>query len=98
MKLSWLPGLNLEGADLKQTEIPGPLHYHTQRFKKIIYLFLFFEHGALPASLSEGTRSQGAEEVTDSCELQCVYWEMNPGPLEELPVLLTTEPCLEPVG
>lgn len=45
----------------------------------------------------EGIRNPGTG-VTDKCELPCGCWEMNPGPLEELPVLLTTEPCLEPVG
>ena len=36
--------------------------------------------------------------VTDSCELPCGCWEVNPGPLEEQPVLLTTEPSLPPPG
>ncbi|ERE74288.1 E3 ubiquitin-protein ligase [Cricetulus griseus] len=35
--------------------------------------------------------------VTDSCELPCGCWELNPGPLEEEPGLLTTEPYLQPV-
>ena len=30
--------------------------------------------------------------VTDSCELPYGYWESNPSPLEEQPVLLITEP------
>ena len=34
--------------------------------------------------------------VTDSCEPPCGCWELNPGPLEEQPVLLTTEPALQP--
>ena len=34
--------------------------------------------------------------VTDSCELPCRCWELNPGPLEEWSVLLTTEPFLQP--
>jgi hypothetical protein len=28
--------------------------------------------------------------VTEGCELPCGYWELNSGPLEEQPVLLTT--------
>jgi hypothetical protein len=35
-------------------------------------------------------------EVTDGCKLPCGYWGLNPGPLEEQPVLLTTEPSLQP--
>jgi len=34
--------------------------------------------------------------VTDSCELTCGCWELKPGPLEEQPVLLTSEPSLQP--
>jgi hypothetical protein len=33
--------------------------------------------------------------VTDSCELPCGYWDLNPGPLEELPVPSTAEPSLQ---
>jgi hypothetical protein len=33
---------------------------------------------------------------TDSCESPCGYWELNPGPLQEQPVLLTSEPPLQP--
>jgi hypothetical protein len=32
-------------------------------------------------------------EVIDSCELPCGCWELNPGPSEEQPVLLTAEPA-----
>ena len=32
--------------------------------------------------------------VTNGCEPPRGYWESNPGPLEEQPVLLTTEPSL----
>ena len=45
----------------------------------------------LPACVSvrfPGTR------ITDSCELLCGCWELNLGPLEEQPVLLTAEPSL----
>ena len=37
-----------------------------------------------------------ATGVTDSCELPYGCWELNSGPLEEQPVLLTTEPSLQP--
>ena len=35
--------------------------------------------------------------VTDGCELSHGCWKLNPGPLQEKPVLLTTEPSLQPV-
>jgi hypothetical protein len=34
--------------------------------------------------------------VTDGCELLCACWESIQGPLQEQPVLLTTEPSLQP--
>jgi hypothetical protein len=34
--------------------------------------------------------------TTDGCELPCGCWELNPGPLEEQPVLLSSEPSLQP--
>ena len=44
-----------------------------------------------PQRPEEGAGSPGAR-VTDSCEPPCGGWELNPGPLEEQPVFLTTEP------
>ena len=44
--------------------------------------------------LCEGVRSP-ATGVTDGCELPCGCWLSTPGCLEEQPVLLTTEPCLQ---
>lgn len=35
--------------------------------------------------------------VTGSCELPYGYWELNPGSLIELQVLLTVEPSLKPL-
>jgi hypothetical protein len=34
--------------------------------------------------------------IVDGCELLCSCWELNPGPLEEHPVLLTAELSLQP--
>jgi hypothetical protein len=39
----------------------------------------------------EDIRSSGTR-VADDCGLPCDCWELNPGPLEEQPVLLTIEP------
>jgi hypothetical protein len=32
--------------------------------------------------------------ITDACQLPCGVWKSKPGPLEEQPVLLTTDPSL----
>jgi len=37
--------------------------------------------------VSEGAKTPGIE-ATDSCELSCGCWELNPGPPEKQPVLL----------
>lgn len=39
--------------------------------------------------------SEPLEPVPDGCEQTCRCWELNPGLLEEQPVLLTTEPCFQ---
>jgi len=36
--------------------------------------------------------------MTDGCEPLCGCWDLNSGPLEEQPALLTTEPSLQPKG
>ena len=35
--------------------------------------------------------------VTDGCELPCVFWDTNPGPLKEQQMLLTPESPLQPL-
>ena len=64
-------------------------------FLKIIY-FYFVCIGILAACMSVwGCQSPGTG-VTDRSELPCGCWELNQGPVEEQPVLLTTEPSLLP--
>jgi hypothetical protein len=46
-----------------------------------------------PVCLGEGFGSTG---VTDSCELLCCCWGLDPGPLEEEPMFLNAEPSLQP--
>ena len=36
--------------------------------------------------------------ITDGCEPPCGCWELNSRLLEEQPVLLTTEPCLQSIS
>jgi hypothetical protein len=49
----------------------------------------------LQVCLCKGVRFSGTK-ATDNCELPCGFWELNPGPLEEQPRLLTTQPSLQP--
>ena len=39
---------------------------------------------------------RGQKRVSNPLELPCGCWELYPGPLEEQPVLITTEPLLQP--
>jgi hypothetical protein len=48
--------------------------------------------GVLPAGMFEGARSPRIG-ATDSCELSCRCWELNPSPMEEQPELLTISPA-----
>jgi hypothetical protein len=49
----------------------------------------------LHVCLCEGVRSPETG-IANSCELPYECWELNLGPLKEQPVLLTTEPSLQP--
>ena len=51
-------------------------------------------NGVLPVYQCEVSEALELELLTDSCKLPCRCWELNPGPLEEQLVLLTTEPPL----
>lgn len=42
----------------------------------------------------EDVGSSGSEAI-NVCRLPAECWELNLGPLEEKPVLITTEPCLQ---
>ena len=64
--------------------------------------------GILPNSISAqhicGVHTEVSREhqipwtwITDGCESPCGCWDLNPGPLEEQPVLLTAEPSLQPL-
>jgi hypothetical protein len=61
-------------------------------FFKISYLF--YLHWCF-SYICEGVRCPGTG-VTDSCELPCGCWELNPGPLEDHLVLLVAKPSLQP--
>jgi hypothetical protein len=52
--------------------------------------------GVLLGCMLEGARSP-ITGATESCELPFGCWELNPGPLEEPPVLLTAESSLQPL-
>jgi hypothetical protein len=73
------------------------------QFKKILCALVFCHtclsvnhlHACCQQRLEEGTESPGPR-VTGGCELLCGSWDSKLGPLEEQPVLLTTESSLQP--
>ena len=56
-------------------------------FVCLMYMSALSAH--IPCMPEEGIRSDG-------CEPPCGCWELNSGPLEEQPVLLTAKPSLQP--
>jgi hypothetical protein len=59
----------------------------------MIYLFLFYVHWCFACMRVLDSLELN---LTDSCELPCGCWELNPDPLEEQAVLTTTESSLQP--
>lgn len=60
--------------------------------------WVYAQHAfVVPQNPEEGVRCPGTG-VTDSCEPPCRSWEVNPGPPQEQPGVLTTEPSLRPQG
>jgi hypothetical protein len=58
------------------------------------YLSVLYIHGCFACMcLCEGVRTPGIG-IIDCYELPCRCWELNPDPLQEQPVLLTTDPSL----
>lgn len=66
-------------ADLLSSQVEG---------KRELLVFYFMCNCVLPAYVCKSARGTG---VTDSCELPCESWKLNPGPSKEHLVLLTTE-------
>ena len=58
-------------------------------------LFIYYIYNILPPCIPE-CQKRVPDLITDGCEPPCRCWELNSGPLEEQPVLLTTEPPLQP--
>lgn len=81
------------------------MHTWTQlfSFKNLVYVYEYFAciyvcgpHACLViAEVKEGLKSPETGD-TDSFELFCWCWGPNLGPLEEKPMLLTTESILQP--
>jgi len=63
----------------------------------LLYVYVHHVH-AVPVQAIQSTQrtSVALGLELDSCELSCGCWKLNPGPLEEQPVLLTAKSPLLP--
>jgi hypothetical protein len=52
-------------------------------------------YGSIHCPYLQTHQKRALDPITDGCEPPCGWWELNSGPLEEQPVLLTTEPSLQ---
>ena len=75
----------------------------TKRFEKFktfpissFKRFIYYVYSVLPACMPAGQK-RAPDWIIDSCDPQCGFWELSSGPLEEQPVVLTSEPSLQPL-
>ena len=57
--------------------------------------FIYYVYSILPAYMTAGQK-RAQDLIIDVFEPPCGCWELNSRPLEEKPVLLTSEPSLQP--
>jgi hypothetical protein len=60
-------------------------------FKDLIILYM-----SVHCSCFQTHQKRASDPIMNGCELPCGCWDLNSGPSEEQPVLLTTEPSLQP--
>jgi hypothetical protein len=77
--------------------LAGPQGGKLLGFVLFICLFVFrFIYLYVSEDCLQTHQKRASEPITDGCEPPCGCWELNSGPLEEQPVLLTAEPSLQP--
>jgi hypothetical protein len=64
-------------------------------FKNFLFIYIM-DMIAVSACTPACQKREGIRPHTDGCEPPCGCWELNSGPLVEQPMLLTTEPSLQP--
>ena len=61
-----------------------------------MYVCMYVCISALSACMP-ACQKKAPDPIIDGCEPPCSFWELNSGPLEEQPTVLTTEPSLQPM-
>jgi hypothetical protein len=92
-------------AQLARKSNAGPPPLLLKSFHLLLFLFLLLTiyfiliyiwcSARLYMCACEGVRCPGTN-TTDDCELLCGCWELDLGPLQDQPELLTTEPTFQP--
>jgi hypothetical protein len=64
----------------------------------VIYLLTYFIpfYMSVHCQCLQTHQKRASDLITDGCEPPCGCWDLNSRPLEEQPVLLITEPSLQP--
>jgi hypothetical protein len=60
------------------------------------FIFMHYVCSGLPVCKPVGQK-RAPDLISDGCEPPCGCWELNSGPLEKQPVLLTSDPSLQPL-
>jgi hypothetical protein len=65
-------------------------------FVLFVLRFIYYVYSVLSTYMPEGQKR--VPDITiNGCEPPCGYWELNSGPLEKQPALLTSKPSLQPM-
>lgn len=83
--------LTCDAQTYRHSEHPYVLN---ERHLKACFYFMCI--AVLPACISVKVPDILELELPTSCELPCGCWKVKPGPLEEQPVLLTSELSIQP--
>jgi hypothetical protein len=91
-----MPTLSSSSSTFSLVLVLAPLVFNqlwllTFSFKDLLILFMWVHSSCLQTH-----QKRASGPITDGCEPPCGCWELNSGPLEEQPVLLTSEQCLQP--
>ena len=65
-------------------------------FMNFFLTFIYYVYNILSVFMP-ACQKREPDPITDGCEPTCGCWKLDSGPLEEQPMLLTSEPCLQPL-
>ena len=88
---------------IRDSSVENSLFSFLSQFLKLVYLvcwcltlWVLYVFWILARSYVRLVKKRALDSITDGCEPPRGRWDLNSGPLEEQPVLLTDEPSLQP--